>query len=115
MVTRKFYSENAVDFGKAARRRWASAVDAALSTRWHQLWLRSECGGGNKNTYGKIGLPVCCQSNFDTFCRIESANKMAWNGAREGKSAHHRRRLHASSQVNFRHSHCKFDLRERTE
>jgi hypothetical protein len=39
-----FYSENAVDFGKAARKRWASAVDAALSKRWHHLRFWGERG-----------------------------------------------------------------------
>ena len=33
----KFYSENAVEWGKAARKRWARTVDAALSKCWHQL------------------------------------------------------------------------------
>ncbi len=71
-------------------------------------WGNNKKGGDNQE-----GKPICGQSNFNRFRNIGSTNNTDRNGAREGKCIHHCGSFQACRQVDFRHSHCELDLRNK--
>ena len=73
-----FYSENAVDLGKAARKRWASAVDAALSKRWHQLRFWGE--RGNKRNKEKSAYRYAANANSTASVGLRAPTRWAGMG-----------------------------------